>query len=187
MLGPRSPADMFWPWTDIASACRLARPLRASIVGGHVVSRWCQQFCPLMARVLPDVDVRCSRGGGERASTSEDAPPANRDARRKGPAPASATRATLHDVLGESRKSTISFGGVSYSVPHTLVDETIWVRVDGDHIGVCHRPASGVTEVARHLRSTPGSPVIDDVHDPPRLTGRWPGARSRRVRPRLSF
>jgi len=78
-------------------------------------------------------------------------------------------------VLGETRKvswsATISFGGVTYSVPHTLADETVWVRVDGDEIVVCHCAAAGVVEVARHGRSTPGTPVIDDAHYPPRPDG----------------
>ncbi len=52
-----------------------------------------------------------------------------------------------------------------------IVDETVWVRVDGDEVVVCHCPASGVTEVARHRRGTPGSPVIDDAHYPPRPDG----------------
>jgi hypothetical protein len=50
-------------------------------------------------------------------------------------------------VFGETRKvswsATISFGGVTYSVPHTLVDETVWVRVDGDEIVVTHCPGRG--------------------------------------------
>lgn len=78
-------------------------------------------------------------------------------------------------VLGETRKvswsSTISFGGVTYSVPHQLVDETVWVRVEGDEIVASHCPPSGVVEVARHPRSTPGVPVIDDAHYPPRPDG----------------
>lgn len=78
-------------------------------------------------------------------------------------------------AFGETRKvswsSTISFGGVTYSVPHTLVDETVWVRVDGDEIVATHVAASGATEVARHQRSTPGSPMIDDSHYPPRPDG----------------
>jgi hypothetical protein len=78
-------------------------------------------------------------------------------------------------VLGETRKvtwtSTISFGGVTYSVPHHLVDESVWVRVDGDEIVVCHCAPSGVIEVARHRRGTPGTPVIDDAHYPPRPDG----------------
>ncbi|WP_420446909.1 IS21 family transposase [Candidatus Poriferisodalis sp.] len=78
-------------------------------------------------------------------------------------------------VLGETRKvswsSTISFGGVTYSVPHTLADETVWVRVDGDHLVVTHCAPSGPIEVARHQRSTPGHPMIDDAHYPARPAG----------------
>src|SRR5690606_18995243 len=78
-------------------------------------------------------------------------------------------------VLGETRRvswsSTISYGGVTYSVPHQLVDESVWVRVDGDEIVICHCGPAGVTDVARHRRGTPGSPVIDDAHYPPRPDG----------------
>ncbi|MDQ1423508.1 MAG: hypothetical protein QOD72_1006 [Acidimicrobiaceae bacterium] len=78
-------------------------------------------------------------------------------------------------VFGETRKvsstSTISFGSVIYSVPHTLVDETVWVRVDGDEVVATHLSARGAVEVARHQRSTPGHPVISDEHYPPRPPG----------------
>ena len=78
-------------------------------------------------------------------------------------------------VFGETRKvswsATISFGGVLYSVPHTLADESVWVRVDGDQVVVTHCAASGPVEVARHQRSTPGNPMIDDAHYPPRPAG----------------
>jgi transposase len=78
-------------------------------------------------------------------------------------------------VFGETRRvswsATISYGGVTYSVPHTLADETVWVRVDGDEIVAVHCADSGPVEVARHRRSTPGSPVIDDAHYPPRPPG----------------
>ena len=78
-------------------------------------------------------------------------------------------------VFGETRKvswsSTISFGAVTYSVPHTLADETVWVRVDGDQVVVVHCAPSGPVEVARHQRSTPGHPMIDDAHYPPRPAG----------------
>lgn len=78
-------------------------------------------------------------------------------------------------VFGQTRRvswsATVSFGGVTYSVPHTLADERVWVRVDGDEIVVTHCPASGPVEVARHRRSTPGRPVIDDAHYPPRPSG----------------
>ncbi len=67
--------------------------------------------------------------------------------------------------------STISFGGVTYSVPHTLVDSEVWVRVDGDEVIATHVAERGATEVARHLRSTPGNPRIDDAHYPPRPAG----------------
>jgi len=78
-------------------------------------------------------------------------------------------------VFGETRKvswsSTVSYGGVTYSVPHTLVDEQVWVRVDGDEIVATHVSSAGAVEVARHRRSTPGSPMIDDAHYPPRPAG----------------
>ena len=78
-------------------------------------------------------------------------------------------------AFGETRKvswsSTISFGGVTYSVPHQLVDAEVWVRVDGDEVVATHVGPPGAVEVARHLRSTPGTPRIDDAHYPPRPAG----------------
>lgn len=78
-------------------------------------------------------------------------------------------------AFGETRKvswsSTISFGGVTYSVPHQLVDDEVWVRVDGDEIVATHVSSRGAVEVARHLRSTPGHPRLDDAHYPPRPAG----------------
>lgn len=78
-------------------------------------------------------------------------------------------------AFGETRKvspsATISFAGVTYSVPHHLVDDHVWVRVDGDEIVATHLSAKGAVEVARHLRSTPGTPRIDDSHYPLRPTG----------------
>ena len=78
-------------------------------------------------------------------------------------------------VFGQTRKvswsATISYGGVTYSVPHTLVDESVWVRVDGDEIVAVHCSTAGAVEVARHRRSTPGNPQIDDSHYPPRPAG----------------
>lgn len=78
-------------------------------------------------------------------------------------------------AFGETRKvswsSTISYGGVTYSVPHRFVDDVVWVRVDGDEIVAVHVSGAGATEVARHRRSTPGTPVIDDAHYPARPDG----------------
>lgn len=77
--------------------------------------------------------------------------------------------------FGETRRvswsATISFGGVTYSVPHTLAGETVWARVDGDEIVAVHLAEAGAVEVARHRRSTPGNPAIDDAHYPPRPAG----------------
>jgi hypothetical protein len=93
-------------------------------------------------------------------------------------------------VLGETRKvswtSTISYGGVTYSVPHHLVDETVWVRIDGDEVVVCHCPASGVTEVARHRRGTPGTPVIDEATTHRDPTGHSHASPARPAQPRPS-
>src|SRR5579859_7518127 len=78
-------------------------------------------------------------------------------------------------AFGETRKvswsATISYGGVTYSVPHTLADQQVWVRVDGDELIATHVAGRGATEVARHRLSTPGHPRIDDAHYPPRPPG----------------
>ena len=86
-------------------------------------------------------------------------------------------------MFGQTRKvswsATISLGGVTYSVPHTLADETVWARVEGDEVVVVHVGPAGPVEVARHRRSTPGQPQILDEHYPPRPAG----ALDRRPRP----
>jgi transposase len=78
-------------------------------------------------------------------------------------------------VFGQTRRvswsATISFGGVVYSVPHPLADETVWARVEGDELVVVHLAGRGATEVARHPLSTPGHPMIDDAHYPPKPAG----------------
>ncbi|MEU1788138.1 hypothetical protein ABZ553_20095 [Streptomyces sparsogenes] len=51
-----------------------------------------------------------------------------------------------------------------YSVPHELVAESVWVRFHGDEPIVTAMAAGSAVEVARHLRSTPGSPRIADEH-----------------------
>ena len=77
--------------------------------------------------------------------------------------------------FGETRRvswtSTISYGGVAYSVPHTLADQVVWARVAGDELVITHLAGRGATEVARHRLSTPGHPMIDDAHYPPRPAG----------------
>jgi hypothetical protein len=93
--------------------------------------------------------------------------------------------APLTTVFGETRKvmwdSTISVGGVRYSVPCGLIDERVWVRFAGDELIVTHVGSDGPAEVARHKRSTRGRPSIKDEHYPPRPAGaldRQPRARN---------
>jgi transposase len=93
-------------------------------------------------------------------------------------------QARLHPVprdpyvaaLGErrmvSRSSVISLGGVRYSVPHQLIDQSVFVRVDGDEVIIAHQGRDGVREVARHRVSTPGCPRLDLSHYPPRSTSK---------------
>jgi len=70
------------------------------------------------------------------------------------------------------RQSTISVGGAVYSVPSKLVDERVWVRVDGSELVVVHADGpDGPREVARHKLTTPGRPSIRDEHYPPRPAG----------------
>jgi transposase len=64
--------------------------------------------------------------------------------------------------------ATVSVEGVRYSVPHTLVDTRVWVRFHGDELIVTAVDDHGPIEVARHRRSTPGNPSINDEHYPPR-------------------
>jgi hypothetical protein len=87
--------------------------------------------------------------------------------------------------FGETRKvnwqSLISVGGAQYSIPHELIDERVWARIDGDQLIVVHVDGhQGPKEVARHRLTTPGRPAIRDEHYPPRP----PGALERRPRAR---
>ena len=88
--------------------------------------------------------------------------------------------------FGETRKvnwqSLISVGGAQYSIPHELIDERVWARIDGDRLIAVHVDGhQGPKEVARHRLTTPGRPAICDEHYPPRPPGaleRKPRARS---------
>ncbi len=78
----------------------------------------------------------------------------------------------------------VSFETGQYSVPHTLLGETVWVRVQGrgvdEQVVIVHIGATGPLEVARHRRATPGSPKVLDDHFPPAPAG----ALERRPRPK---
>ena len=67
-------------------------------------------------------------------------------------------------------ESTVRHGSARYSVPHKLVGERVWVRVDGDELVVVHQGPPGAREVARHALTTPGNPRIDPAHYPVRTT-----------------
>jgi hypothetical protein len=97
--------------------------------------------------------------------------------------------------FGETRKvnwqSLISVGGAQYSVPHALVDERVWARIDGEELIVVHVDGHhGPKEVARHRLTTPGRPAINDEHYPPRPAGaleRVPRAQSAEERAFLAI
>jgi transposase len=84
------------------------------------------------------------------------------------PVPADPYVAALGETRVVTRSSVISLGNVRYSVPHQLIDQQVFVRVDGDEVVIAHHGRDGVREVARHLVSTPGSPRLELSHYPPR-------------------
>lgn len=84
------------------------------------------------------------------------------------PVPRDPYVAALGETRVVTRHSVVSLGGVRYSVPHQLIDATVFVRVDGDEVVIAHQGRDGVREVARHLVSTPGHPRLDLSHYPPR-------------------
>ena len=49
-----------------------------------------------------------------------------------------------------------------------MTPRRVWVRFHGDDLIVTAVGQDGPVQVARHGRSSPGSPVIDDAHYPPR-------------------
>jgi hypothetical protein len=104
-------------------------------------------------------------------------------------------RAQLHTLpaepytaaLGEGRTvaddQTIRLGSVRYSVPREHVGEAVWVRVVGDEVAIVARTTEGLREVARHERSTPGHPRIEEAHYPDHPAGRALRPRPRPVHP----
>jgi transposase len=71
-------------------------------------------------------------------------------------------------ALGETRTvgddQTIRLGSVRYSTPRQFVGTEVWVRVAGDEVVIIARTETGLAEIARHARSTPGNPRLDDAH-----------------------
>ena len=67
-----------------------------------------------------------------------------------------------------SWSSTVTFGAARYSVPHTLRDTKVWVRVAGDEVVIVSGTPGEVREVARHPRMEAGGVSIDPTHYPER-------------------
>jgi transposase len=74
----------------------------------------------------------------------------------------------------------VTFDHAQYSVPHTLAGQVVWVRAHGEQVIVVHVGPHGPVEVARHARTSPGSPRIEAAHFPPQPEG--PLARTPRPR-----
>jgi hypothetical protein len=79
-------------------------------------------------------------------------------------------------AFGETRtvgadQPTIQHDWCVYSVPWRLRDEVVWVREHADEVVVVHVGSAGPVEVARHRRTTPGNPRIDESHFPPAPEG----------------
>jgi hypothetical protein len=88
------------------------------------------------------------------------------------------------------RQATVTLGDATYSVPHELIGERVWVRSDGEQLIVVQIDHQGPREVARHELTTPGRPRINDDHYPPRPAGalaRTPRARSEEEREFLAI
>jgi hypothetical protein len=62
----------------------------------------------------------------------------------------------------------VTFEHCQYSTPATLLGHSVWIRHhDGtDEVVICALDDGGPTEVARHRRTTPGNPAIDENHFP---------------------
>ncbi|WP_285509990.1 IS21 family transposase [Actinokineospora sp. NBRC 105648] len=84
------------------------------------------------------------------------------------PVPAQAFTVAFGTTRRVNWDCTISVEGVRYSVPHELVDTRVWARFHGDELIVTTVGQDGPAEVARHTRSTPGTPVISGEHYPAR-------------------
>jgi len=133
-------------------------PTKANLLSGYncfaELAEACETFC---ARVNGRVHRETARIPAE-ALVMEQA--------RLHPIPAAPFTAALGETRSVNPDQTIRFGSVRYSVPPGLVGEEVWVRADGDELVITAHLEEGLTEVARHRLSTPGTPRIDLSHYP---------------------
>jgi transposase len=91
-------------------------------------------------------------------------------------------------ALGEERlvgdDRTIRWGDVRYSTPPGHEGTRVWCRVHGDRLVIVANTGTGLTEIWRHVLSTPGNPVVLDEHYPEHPGGNGP--RKPRPRPRTA-
>ena len=81
-------------------------------------------------------------------------------------------------ALGQTRSvgddQTIRWGSVRYSTPDGHQGKEVWCRVVGDELAIVARTDTGLSEICRHLLSTPGDPQIRDAHYPHHPVGNGP-------------
>ena len=69
----------------------------------------------------------------------------------------------------------VTFESGQYSVPHTLLGQTVWVRThgvgEGEQVVIVHLGEAGPVEIARHARARPGTPQVIEEHFPPQPAG----------------
>jgi hypothetical protein len=80
----------------------------------------------------------------------------------------------------------IDFETGQYSVPHRLRGQVVWVREHGQEVVVVYVGPTGLVEVARHQRTTPGSPALMTPTSRPSPRAHWPVPHKPRAPPRPS-
>ncbi len=88
--------------------------------------------------------------------------------------PADAHTSALGQTRSVGDDQTIRWGSVRYSTPDGHQGREVWCRVVGDELVIVGRNKAGLSEITRHLLSTPGRPQILDVHYPQHPVGNGP-------------
>ena len=72
--------------------------------------------------------------------------------------------------INDSRAQTLERDLVGWDPllgAHTLIDEQVYARIEGDELVVAHQSRDGVSEVARHRTAPPEQPQLDLLYYPP--------------------